>query len=127
MVGPEGQPVKSFAVCAVPRIADPLNLARNAIELAVIDAGGRFKLGLDRDGPTWVGIRAPGYQNLEMVTDVPRRGGSVVARLAPGVRVAGKIIAPAVGASRRSKRGLSLVAIDLMAGNLVSTRKPWNG
>ena len=100
VVGPEGQPVKSFAVCAVPRSADFLNPGSNAIELAVIDAGGRFKLGLDRDGPTWVGIRAPGYQSSEMVTDVPRRGGSVVARLASGVRVEGKIIAPAVALSK---------------------------
>ena len=104
VVGPEGQPVKSFAVCAVPRSADFLNPGSNAIELAVIDAGGGFKLGLDRDGPTWVGIRAPGYQNSEMVTDVPRRGGSVVARLASGVRVEGKIIAPAVAISKIEAR-----------------------
>ncbi len=104
VVGPEGQPVKSFAVCAVPRSEDFLNPGSNAIELAVIDAGGRFKLGLDRDGPTWVGIRAPGYQNSEMVTDVPRRGGSVVARLASGVRVEGKIIAPAVALSKIEAR-----------------------
>ncbi len=90
VVGPEGQPVKSFALCAVPRKADPLNPASNAIELAVIDAGGRFKLGLDRDGPTWVGIRAPGYQNSEMVTDVPRRGGSVVCAFGPWCSRRGK-------------------------------------
>jgi hypothetical protein len=68
-----------------------------SVERIVEDHTGRFRLGLDQEGRTWVGVRAEGYATGEAVIDVPRSGGSVVVRLESGARVTGGVLVPPGG------------------------------
>ena len=104
VLGPDGRPVKSFRVCAGPGgpSTEYVNLKR--VERIVQDTAGRFKLWLDRDGQTWVCVRAEGYANWEFLTDVPRSGGSLVVRLETGVPITGRILVPHGGLVRLEAR-----------------------
>ena len=94
VLGPDGQPVKSFAVCAGPDGASPVYLSVKSVERIITDTAGRFKLWLDQPGATWVGVRAQGCASWEGSTDIPRKGGSLVVRMESGVSVTGRIMAP---------------------------------
>ena len=71
----------------------------------VADAAGRFQLRLDREGKTWVGVRAQqGHASSKVLTDVPPGGGYLVVRLEPGAAVTGKVLAPPGRLSRVLER-----------------------
>ena len=104
VLGPDGQPVKRFAVCAGPGGVSSEYVSLESVERIVQDATGRFKLWLDRPGRTWVGVRASRYASGEVLTDVPRSGGSLVVRLESGARITGKIVAPSGGLQKLEAR-----------------------
>jgi hypothetical protein len=100
VLGPDGQPVKNFAVYAGPSGASPDYVNLQSAERIVNDTRGRFKLWLNREGRTWVSVRAQGYANWEDLTNVPRSGASVIVRLETGFPLAGRILAPPGGLAR---------------------------
>jgi hypothetical protein len=104
VVGPDGRPVTRFAVCAGPGKTSAEDVSLKSVERIVDDHTGRFRLGLDQEGRTWVGVRAEGYATGEAVIDVPRSGGSVVVRLESGARVAGRALVPPGGLANLEAR-----------------------
>ncbi len=94
VLGPDGQPVKSFAVCAGPDGASPYYLSVKSVERIITDTAGRFKLWLDRPA-------RPGWASVPKVSRAGRVRPTFRARVAlwswrmeSGVSVTGRIMAP---------------------------------
>ncbi len=104
VLGPDGQPVKSFAIAAGPGDAPAEYRRLKSVLRVVNDPEGRFQLWLDREGKTWVGVRAEGYASREVLTDIPRIGGSLVVKLESGVSVTGRVLVPPDGLARLAAR-----------------------
>ncbi len=94
VLGPDGQPVKGYTVRAGTAAKSLESVRSKYVERIVADAAGRFQLRLDREGKTWVGVRAAGHASSKVLTDVPPGGGYLVVRLEPGAAVTGKVLAP---------------------------------
>ncbi|MFI5458726.1 MAG: hypothetical protein ACHRXM_25130 [Isosphaerales bacterium] len=127
VLGPDGQPVKSFEVCAVLGGASSEYLRLRSVERTVKDTAGRFRLGLDREGRTWVGVRASGYASWAVWTDVPRSGGSLVVRLEAGVPISGRILVPPGGLAKLQARLVPRRAPEAVRGLVgsISDVKNW--
>ena len=104
VVGPDGRPVTRFAVCAGLGKTSAENVSLKSVERIVDDHTGRFRLGLDQEGRTWVGVRAGGIRNRRGCDRRPRSGGSVVVRLEFGARVTGRVLVPPGGLANLEAR-----------------------
>jgi hypothetical protein len=91
VVGPGGRPVASFKVAAGPG-----KLPRRSESLLheVGDLDGRFRLGLSKEGTTWIGVAASGFAPWEGWVDVKRGGMPLEVRLSAGTVVRVKVTAP---------------------------------
>jgi hypothetical protein len=97
VLGRDGRPVESFKMLVGPGQSTKASFYIPSVERAVKDPAGRFAIGLDQGGRTWVGIRAEGYAFWEAWADVARSGHTLVVQLQPGVSISGKILAPPGG------------------------------
>ena len=97
VLDPNGQPVKRYEVIALSAGTRLGHASLKGLERVVADTAGSFKVWLDREGTTWASVRARGYENWEMVTDVPRGGCHLDVRLTPGVSVTAKVLGPPGG------------------------------
>ncbi|MDG3008062.1 carboxypeptidase-like regulatory domain-containing protein [Paludisphaera mucosa] len=97
VVEPDGRPVAAFAVAAG---SDERSSSWDNVRRDVADPEGRFRLGLSKEGKTWVCIDAVGFAPWEGWADVRRGGGPIEVRLSPGVVVSGRVAAPEALMSR---------------------------
>jgi hypothetical protein len=91
VLAPDGRPVEAFTVAAGP---GRLPRQSDSRLLNVRDASGRFAMGLERSGTTWVGVRADGYAPWEGWAEVSRGGATLTIRLSTGVTLSGKVVVP---------------------------------
>src|SRR5262249_9475396 len=93
VLGRGGQPVATFTVVAGPgRLPPSWDCSRRTVQ----DQDGRFSLGVDRSGLTWIGVRAEGHAVWEDSVHVEPGGKPLTVRLLPGAPVSGKLVIPDV-------------------------------
>jgi hypothetical protein len=102
---PNGLPVESFNVLAGPGVsARDFGSEGKTIERSFRDGAGRFKLELDREGITWVSVRAEGFARWESWTNLTRGGPPLAVRLEPGCPIVGKILTMPDGLTKLQAR-----------------------